>query len=48
MLEAADEEMQHEKKLINGRMIAKARNQIEQSLMALILMALVVVWRAKF
>ncbi|MFH2134215.1 MAG: hypothetical protein ABII81_03430 [Pseudomonadota bacterium] len=48
ILEAADEEMQHEKKLINGRMIAKARNQIEQSLMALILMILVVVWRAKF
>jgi len=47
-LEAADEEMQHEKKLINGRMIAKARNQIEQSLLALILMVLVVVWRARF
>ena len=29
-------------------MIAQARNQIEQSLMALILMVLVVVWRAKF
>lgn len=48
LLEAADEEMQHEKKLINGRLIARARNQIEQSLMALILMMLVVVWRAKF
>ncbi|GAB5605404.1 hypothetical protein [Sideroxyarcus sp. TK5] len=48
LLEAADEAMQHEKKLINGRLIAQARNQIEQSLMALILMMLVVVWRAKF
>lgn len=48
ILEAADEEMQHEKKLINGRMIAEVRNKIEQSLMALILMTLVVVWRAKF
>ncbi len=48
VLEAADAEMQHEKKLINGRLIARARNQIEQSLMALILMVLVVVWRAKF
>lgn len=47
-LQAADDEMQHEKELINGRMIAKARNQIEQSLMALVLMMLVVVWRAKF
>ncbi|MBU1214862.1 MAG: hypothetical protein KKF58_02470 [Gammaproteobacteria bacterium] len=48
ILQAADDEMQHEKELINGRMIAKVRNQIEQSLMALILMVLVVVWRAKF
>lgn len=48
ILEAADVEMEHEKALVNGRMIAKARNQIEQSLMALILMTLVVVWRAKF
>jgi hypothetical protein len=48
VLEAADEAMQYEKKLINGRLIAKARNQIEQSLMALILMVLVVVWRARF
>jgi hypothetical protein len=48
MLEAADDEMQREKELIHGRMIAKVRNQIEQSLMALILMTLVVVWRAKF
>jgi len=48
ILQAADDEMQHEKELINGRMIAEARNQIEQSLMALVLMMLVVVWRAKF
>jgi methyl-accepting chemotaxis protein-1 (serine sensor receptor) len=48
LLEAADEAMQHEKELIDGRMIAKVRNQIEQSLMALIVMVLVVVWRARF
>lgn len=48
MLQAADDEMQHEKELINGRMIAEARNRIEQSLMALVVMVLAVVWRAKF
>lgn len=47
LLEEADEAMQLEKELIDGRQIAKARNRIEQALMALALIALVVVWRPR-
>lgn len=47
ILEVADIEMQEEKQNINGRLIAKARNHIEQSLMALALLALVVIWWPK-
>ncbi|HLP97987.1 MAG TPA: hypothetical protein VK149_06045 [Sideroxyarcus sp.] len=47
LLEEADEAMQQEKESIDGRQIAKARNRIEQGLMALALIALVVVWRPR-
>lgn len=47
VLEEADAAMQHEKELIDAREIARARNRIEQSLIALALIALVVVWRPR-
>lgn len=47
ILDAADVEMQAEKNNINQRLIAKARNRIEQSLVALALMVLILVWRPK-
>lgn len=46
-LEESDDAMQLEKELVDGRQIAKARNRIEQSLIALVLIALVVVWRPR-
>ncbi len=47
ILDAADVAMQEEKNNINQRLIAKARNRIEQSLVALVLMVLILVWRPK-
>jgi len=47
MLEAADAAMQEEKMNINERLVAKARSQIEQSLVALLFIVLIVVWRPR-
>lgn len=47
LLEEADEAMQLEKELIDGRLIAKARNRVEQALVALALIALFAVWRPR-
>jgi hypothetical protein len=47
-LEAADEAMQEESKNINERLTAKAKNQIDQSLMILTLIALLVIWMPKW
>jgi methyl-accepting chemotaxis protein-1 (serine sensor receptor) len=47
LLEEADEAMQLEKELIDGRLIAKARNRVEQALVALVLIALFAVWRPR-
>ncbi|MDD4911582.1 MAG: hypothetical protein PHP57_04755 [Sideroxydans sp.] len=44
-LEAADAEMDDEKSRINGRLIAKSNNRIEQSLVALFLLMLIAIWR---
>jgi len=46
-LEAADGAMQDEKKSINESLTAKARNQIEQALLALGFLALLVIWMPK-
>lgn len=47
-LEAADTAMQEEKKSINERLTAKAKNQIEQSMLILGLIALLVIWMPKW
>jgi len=47
-LEEADEAMQDESKNINDRLTAKAKNQIDQSLLILSLMALLVIWMPKW
>jgi len=47
-LDAADTAMQDEKKNINENLTAKARNQIEQSLLALGFLALLVIWMPKW
>ena len=47
ILGAADAAMQEEKLNINERLVAKARSQIEQSLVALMFIVLIVVWRPK-
>lgn len=47
-LEAADTAMQDEKKSINESLTAKARNQIDQSLVILGFIALLVVWMPKW
>ena len=47
ILAAADAAIQDEKMNINARLIAKARTQIEQSLIALIFIVLIVVWRPR-
>jgi len=47
-LEEADVAMQDESKNINDRLLAKAKNQIDQSLLILSLMALLVIWMPKW
>ncbi|MBA4381060.1 MAG: hypothetical protein C0406_00705 [Sideroxydans sp.] len=47
ILEAADAEMEDEKARANGRLIAKANNRIEQSLVALFLLMLIAIWRPR-
>jgi hypothetical protein len=47
-LEAADVAMQDESKNVNERLTAKAKNQIEQSLLVLGLIALLVIWIPKW
>jgi len=47
ILGAADAAMQEEKLNINERLVAKARSQIEQSLVALMFIVLIVVWRPR-
>lgn len=47
-LEAAEVAMQDEKKNVNENLTAKARNQIEQSLLVLGFIALLVVWMPKW
>lgn len=47
-LEAADSAMQDEKESINEGLTAKARSQIEQSLLALGFLALLVIWMPKW
>ncbi len=47
-LEAADEAMQQESKNINERMVAKAKNQVDQSLLILSVIALLVIWMPKW
>ena len=47
ILSAADAAMQEEKLNINERLVAKARSQIEQSLVALMFIVLIVVWRPR-
>ena len=47
-LEAADTAMQNEKNSINENLTAKARNQIEQSLLGLGFIVLLVVWMPKW
>lgn len=47
LLEAADAEMDDEKSRINGRLIAKSNNRIEQSLVALFLLMLIAIWRPR-
>lgn len=47
-LEAADEAMQQENRNINERMVAKAKNQVDQSLLILGVIALLVIWMPKW
>ena len=47
MLDAVDSAIQEEKSNIVERVIAKARNQIEQSLIALAFMVLILIWKPK-
>lgn len=47
-LEAADEAMQEESKNINERITAKTKNQIDQSLLILCMIALLVIWLPKW
>jgi len=47
ILEEADAEMDDEKTRANGRLIAKANNRIEQSLVALFLLMLIAIWRPR-
>lgn len=46
-LEAADSAMQDEKRNVNENLTAMARNQIEQSLIALVFLTLLIVWMPK-
>ncbi len=46
-LEAADSAMQDEKRNVNENLTAMTRNQIEQSLVALIFLTLLIVWMPK-
>jgi methyl-accepting chemotaxis protein len=48
LLETADEAMQDEKKNINESLTAKARKQIDQSLLILGFVALIVIWMPKW
>ena len=47
ILEEADAEMEDEKMRVNGRLIAKSNNRIEQSLVALLLLMLIAIWRPR-
>jgi len=47
ILEEADAEMEDEKMRANGRLIAKSNNRIEQSLVALLLLMLIAIWRPR-
>ncbi|MEQ1913723.1 MAG: hypothetical protein HOP24_11050 [Sideroxydans sp.] len=47
ILEEADAEMDDEKMRANGRLIAKSNNRIEQSLVALLLLMLIAIWRPR-
>ncbi len=47
ILEEADAEMEDEKVRANGRLIAKSNNRIEQSLVALLLLMLIAIWRPR-
>lgn len=47
ILEEADAEMEDEKARANGRLIAKSNNRIEQSLVALLLLMLIAIWRPR-
>lgn len=47
ILEAGDAEMQDEKFRVNGRLIAKSNNRIEQSLIAIFMLMLIAIWRPR-